>query len=451
MTKDILSTLAPMISIAQKEGADDVELFGQLYQDREVNIESNSLKTSISGIQEGVGIRVIINKSVGFTAVNSLARDRILDGIRDAISIAKVTPPQDYHEFPESEETRPVKNLYDEKIVSSDIGTITEYAAELLETMQGIDKRLTFNSGSFLSRIERRAIVSSKGIEANERKTGINWRVFGWAIDGDDIGSFEYESDAVTSLKDLDISKGIENFAAKALANLGAVKTEAFKGPAIFTPEAVSDLLTIVCYAATGTSIQAGNSYLQDKIGESVAIEDFSLIDNGTLPGGIFSRSFDREGVPSQLLRIVDSGVFKGVLHSAFTSKKVGLSSTGNASGGFRVSPSISGTNLEVQPGNMTLDEMIHEVRHGVYIQRISAAPDYTTGNFSGVVKGGRLIKDGEIRSTLKEITAVGNIFDSLKAISGMTKERKHLRDMSARLGVWLVPFIKVENIDFAT
>ncbi|MFW9909207.1 MAG: metallopeptidase TldD-related protein, partial [Candidatus Thorarchaeota archaeon] len=190
---------------------------------------------------------------------------------------------------------------------------------------------------------------------------------------------------------------------------------------------------------------------LQDKIGESVAIEDFSLIDNGTLPGGIFSRSFDREGVPSQLLRIVDSGVFKGVLHSAFTSKKVGLSSTGNASGGFRVSPSISGTNLEVQPGNMTLDEMIHEVRHGVYIQRISAAPDYTTGNFSGVVKGGRLIKDGEIRSTLKEITAVGNIFDSLKAISGMTKERKHLRDMSARLGVWLVPFIKVENIDFAT
>ncbi len=451
MTKDILSTLEPMISIAQKEGADQVELFGQIYQNKEVNIESNALKTSISGTQEGVGIRVIVNKSIGFAAVNSLERDRILEGIHDAISIAKVTPPQDYYDLPESGQIRPVENLYDERIAELDIDAVTEFAGELLKTLQGIDKRLTYNSGSFISRIEHRSIATSKGIEAEEKRTALHWDIFGWAIDDDDIGSFEFESDAVTSMDELDIHKGIEHFAKKALANLGAVKTDAFKGPAIFTPEAMADLLNIVLMAATGTSIQAGNSYLQDKIGETVAIENFSIIDNGALEGGIFSRSFDREGVPSVLLKVVDEGVFKGVFHNAFTSKKAGLPSSSHASGGFRVSPSISGTNLEVPTGTISLDDMISEIEQGVYIQRISAAPDYTTGNFSGVVKGGRLIKDGELSSTLKEITAVGNIFDSMKNISGIAKERKNLRHLNAPLGVWLLPFIRVENIDFAT
>ncbi|MFW9932790.1 MAG: metallopeptidase TldD-related protein, partial [Candidatus Thorarchaeota archaeon] len=143
--------------------------------------------------------------------------------------------------------------------------------------------------------------------------------------------------------------------------------------------------------------------------------------------------------------------VFKSVLHNAFTANKAGLSSSGHASGGFRTSPSISGTNLEVQAGNKTLENLISEIDRGVYIQRISAAPDYTTGDFSGVVKGGRLIENGEITTTLKEMTAVGNTFEALKNISGMTKERKNLRTLQAPLGVWLLPFIRIENLDFAT
>ena len=248
---------------------------------------------------------------------------------------------------------------------------------------------------------------------------------------------------------DIDLENGAKMFAKKALQNLGAKKTEAFKGTAIFSPDAVQDLFDMLVVSTMATAIQSGSSFLQDKLGESIATPDLTVTDNGLAPGSPYSRSFDREGVPHALLSIIDSGVFKGVLYNTFTANKDDLTSTGHASGGFRGAPNIGATNIEVQGGSMSYDDMLSEVDRGVFIQRISMSPDYTSGDFSGVIKGGQLIKKGEFQMTLKEMTATGNLFAGLLNITGISKEQKLIRSRYASAS-WLVPYLRIENLDFA-
>ena len=318
----------------------------------------------------------------------------------------------------------------------------------MLEYISDFDSRLSVDAGDFSSIIDEFAIATSTGIESAESKSILAWTVWGWAVDGSDIGSFEGETDSVVSPTDLDLEGGAASFGKRALQNLNAQKTEGFKGTAIFSPEAGQDLLLMILYSTLGTTIQAGTSYLQDKLGESIAIPDFTVTDNGKAAKSTASSSFDREGVPRVPFDIVDSGVFKGVLHNAFTANKDGIDSTGHASGGFRAAPGIYSTNLEIHPGNMKLDDMVSEINHGIFIQRTSMSPDYTSGDFSAVVKGGQLIENGEFTKTLKEITVTGNLYECLKKITGISKAQTAIRNPN---NVWLVPNIRISDLDFAS
>jgi len=456
VSDEIISRIIPFINIAEKEGADEVDLFAISRKEKSVNIDSNVLSSAVSGYQQGVGIRVLVEKSVGYVAVNSFDENRVIDGIRSAIAIANVTPKQDHHYLPKPKKTRLVSSLFDEEVSSLSMESIISLADDFQKTIRNIDSRLTIWMASLVSRLENRAIASSTGMEVEERYTSISWGLFGWAVEGDNIGSMVGDYDSVVSMKDLNHIERSASFAQNALRCLNTKKTDSFKGDAIFSPEAMHDLFEIITVAALGTSIQAGNSYLQDKIGEEIAVKGLSISDDGTIPNRVSSGSFDREGTPHEHLRIIDAGIFKGIMHNSFTANKAGLGSTGHASGGYRQSPNTFSTNLEVGAGNKILDDMLSEVDHGIYIQRVSASPDYTSGDFSAVVKGGQLIEKGEITTALKEITVSGNIFESIKNISAISKERKFFRNPGGTRityygDSWLIPYIRIDNLDFAS
>jgi PmbA protein len=448
MVDDVLSLIRPLVSIAEKEGADEVEIFAQTRHQKIVKFENNALRAAISRIVEGIGIRVLVNKSVGFVSVNSFDKKRILEGLQNAISIARVTPPEDHYFLPESGKISVLEDIYDESVAALSMVDIIEYGKHLLKCISDFDSRISVDSGEFSSRIDDYAIATSNGIESNEKKSCLNWVCFGWAVDGTDIGIMELEYDYVVSPADLNLETGAKTFGQRVIQDLGAEKTDGFKGSAVFSPEAVAGLINMLMLSANALVIQSGSSFLQDKLGENIAVSDLTITDNGKAAKRTTSSSFDREGVPRAPLDIVDSGVFKGVLYNAFTANKDGLESTGHASGGFRAAPNISGTNIEIQSGNVKFDDMISEIDRGIFIQRIAAAPDITSGNFSGVIKGGRLIEKGDLKMTLKEITVTGNLYECLKKITGISKEQKALRGLTSS---WLVPYMRIDDLDFST
>lgn len=450
MTEDILSIIRPLVSAAEKEGANEAEFYALNRSQKIVNLENSLLKSASSSIVQGVGIRVLVDKSLGFASVNSFDSSKLSEALRDAISIAKTTPSEDHYSLSASSKIKSIKALFDEETANISMTEVIDYGKDLLKQIAEIDSRLSIESGLFSSRVDECAIATSTGIETSEQKSALDWDVIGWAVDGSDIGSFEFESESRVSVRDIDIESGVKMFAQKALQNLGAEKGDAFKGTAIFSPDAAQSLLDMLIASTMATVIQAGSSFLQDKLGASIATPDFTVSDNGLTPGSPNSSSFDREGVPRGPLSLVDSGVFKGVLYNTFTANKDGLTSTGHASGGFRSAPNIGPTNIEIQGGTKSYDDILSEVDRGVYIQRVSMAPDITSGDFSGVIKGGQLIEKGEAQKTLKEMTVTGNLFEGLQNITSISKEQKLIRSRYVN-GSWLVPYLRIENLDFAS
>lgn len=447
MSDEILGLIEPFVDKALKMGASEVELFAQRTHELAVNYESNHLKTATSSILEGVGIRVLVNKQLGFASVNSLASENIERGIRDALSIAKNAPPVEHYSLPEQDKITKVSGLFDPAVEELTMADVLDYANRLLTGARSFDPRISVDSGSFGALSSSHAITTSKGTALSEKRTRIEWMIFGMAVDGDDVGSFDYSFDATTSVSDADIEHTITDFGEKVVGNLGAVKSEPFEGPAVFTPDALIGLVEVLVASATATQVQAGSSYLADRLGEQVAVPELTIIDDGALNGEVGSASFDREGVSHRRVPIVEDGVFKTVLYDAFTANKEGLSSTGHATGSFRTAPSISSTNLIIDSGDYSIDEIISDIKVGVLIPRVSAFPDPVSGDFTGPIKGGQLIKDGEVTSTLKEITITGNLFEGLKNIEAISKERKALRYQESSM---LAPYAKMSGMKFA-
>jgi len=442
---DILAIIEPFVDKALKMGADEVELFTQKVHTKTANFESNNMKSAVASIIDGIGIRVLKNKALGFASTNSLDKIKIEDALKEALAIAKVTPPENNYFLSTKQKITKIPEMYDKAIESFSMDDTISYSKKLLETTIGYDPRVTVDSGTFSSMIRDSAIANSNGVNISETKSIFSWMLFGMAVDGKDIGSVDYCFDSVVKVSDINIEHTATIFAQKVLRNLNAQKTESFEGVAVLTPDAVTDLFWLLVLASTATQVQAGSSFLQDKLGDKIAVEDLSIVDDGTIKGQTASSSFDREGIPHKKYNIINKGVFTGVLYDTFTANKENLESTGHAAGSYRNIPNIWTTNLNIRPGTKSYTELISEIDHGILINRISASPNPISGDFSAVLKGAQLIRNGEIKDTLREITAVGNIFANLNTITGISKEQVPLRGNQS----WLVPYIVMDKIKF--
>ncbi len=447
MGGELLDALDPILEKAFRAGADEVELFAQSRREKAINIESNSLKSATSTIVDGVGIRVLINKCIGFTSVNSLASERIEEGIATAVSIAKGTPSIDHYSLPNPQPISRVKGLHDKNLEDLSMDEVLEYAADVLSAVRAFDERISVDSTNLGANAVESAILSSNGIRSSEKKTFLQIFLFGMAVDGDDIGSFDYVLEAFPSKKKVDIEATVTGFGERVVRNLGAKKAEALAGPTILSPDCLVELLNAFVLAACASRIQDGASYLADRLGEQIAVPSLSIIDDGSKESETGSASFDREGIPHRPHKIIDKGVFKGILYDAFTANKESLQSTGHARGTFRQAPTISSTNIEIPAGSVSVDEMLGGIRKGILIPRISAFPDPVSGVFAGPVKGGQLIEDGELRHTLKEIQVTGNVFELLKNITAISKERLATRYDNQ---TYLLPYVQVEGMSYS-
>ncbi|MGY5853526.1 MAG: TldD/PmbA family protein [Candidatus Thorarchaeota archaeon] len=447
MSDDLLSRLRKHLDETLKLGADEVELFAQRTSSKEVNIESNNLKSAVSGIIEGIGIRVLRNKSIGFAYVNSLNPERVSKGLRNAVSIAGITPTMEHYTFSEPKSMAKVDGIYDSNIKAMTMDDIIERSMSMLKASHDVDSRVRIDSGSFSGFTTENAIVTSSGVEATELRSTIFWSQLALAVDGDDVGSFDYDYGSSTTLKDGLAETMATDLAKSVVRNLGAEKVDSVDGPAIISPGAVSELIGVIVQSASASNIQAGSSYLQDRLGEDIAVEELTIIDDGTLKGMSGTSAFDREGVPHSKCPLIENGAFRNILYDVFTANKESLQSTGHAAGSFRVSPTISSTNLDVVAGTAAIDDMIGEIKEGILIPRISAFPNPVSGDFSGPIKGGQLIKNGEIVATLKEVTITGNLFEGLKNITGISKERKVTGTDTQTI---TTPYIRIDGMKFA-
>ncbi len=202
--------------------------------------------------------------------------------------------------------------------------------------------------------------------------------------------------------------------ASRALRRLGGKKVETQRVPVVFEPRTAASLLGNIFEAVHGESVYRQASFLAGKLGEKVASENLTVIDDATNPGLFGTSPFDDEGVPSRRTIILEKGVLRNYLLNTYTARKLGMKTTGSASRGITGNAGIGHGNLFIEKGARTPESVIASVANGFYVtELIGSGVNVVTGDYSRGAAG-IWIRNGELAYPVSEVTIAGNLKDML-------------------------------------
>ncbi len=431
---------------AETFGASDAEAYAATNNESEVFIENNDVKQAKSQSISSIGIRVVVDRSIGFYSINNLAKSRIRDGAAMAIKIAQASPKDRHNILPNRSrsKSKSLHGIYDKNAESFQTLDAARSATEMLKAAKSYDNRVSVDSGNFSAQLSTHALANSNGIELKERASVFSWSIMGMAIENTEISSFDYQLGGSHRVKDIDVSNTAREFAETVVKSLGTQKMEgSFKGEMLLTPMAANELIEeVIAYAINSDALQKKSSHFAGKIDKQVASELLTVEDDATNVDGLNASSFDREGVSHRRNIVIQNGILKKFLYNTYTASKDGVSSTGNAGGSTSSPPTVSTTNFFVKPMRSSVDTLISEIDKGIIISRFSGNVNPVNGDFSGVVKGGRLVMHGRIQHAVKEVMVAGNVFEALRRLNGISRERKVMYDS-------ILPYMRFDGISF--
>jgi PmbA protein len=336
-----------------------------------------------------------------------------------------------------------MRGIYDKESESFEARDAARLAVKMLKTAKSHDRRVSVDSGNFTATTMTHWLANTNGVSLDEKLSVFSWSVMGMAIDGADVSSFDVQSGGTHRVRDIDVETAATEFAKTVAGSLGAKKIESFKGEMLLTPAAAIEMIEeVVAHSINSDAVQKKASQFAGKIGKRVASRMLTIDDDATDAQGLGAASFDREGVPHKKTPVIENGTLKKFLYNTYTAKKAGTKSTGNASGSTSSPPSVSTTNFVVRPGRSSFDSLVSEMKQGVVISRFSGNVNPVNGDFSGVVKGGRLVQNGRLDHAVREVMVAGNVFECLKNLTGLSKERKVI-------GASIMPYMRFGGVSF--
>lgn len=414
-------------SLLRGVDVDGYEIMASASRNLSIEVKEGKVDTFKSAEPIGVSIRLLKNGSMGFS-FSSGFEDSDLKKMIDSASIgARMQSPDQAHIFPESAEYTSMPHLIDPSLETVTTADKVELALSL--------ESLTFAADSRIKRLRKAAFsesVYSVHLRNSNRLygfysgTSVSCSVAAIAeADGDAQMGWEY--DIATGTGGLDISKVAASAARKAVSQLGAVKIAGMKAPAVFDSATASELLGLLSPSFSGESLYKGKSLLKGKDGEQLFSPLVSIVDDGTLTGASSTAPFDGEGVPTRSTSLVKDGIVEGFLYDSAYALRMGKTSTGNsARGGFKSTPYVGVSNLFIENGSYSADQLITDISRGLLITSLigmhTANP--VSGDFS-VGANGILIENGQLTSAVKGMAISGNILQIFAAIDAVADNRR--------------------------
>jgi PmbA protein len=439
--ENLLTLCDRAVEAALKAGADEAEAMSVRRRAVNVELQKNDLQIARSMSGDGLGLRVFKGGSLGFSYVNSFDDDSIAESIERAVGIAVASPSDEHNVLPDPTPIEPLDGILDEAADQFGVEAAVERTLSMLRTARQFDPRVTVDSGELSGHSGEKAISTSRGVRASERSSLYYCYIFGMAREGESISSFDFQFDGARSAAAIDPEAVARKFADNVVSSLGAVKGESFRGPIILAPKAAAEILIDpITSSVSAASVQRETSRFRGKLGHVVASDILSVTDDSTLKDGAATTAFDREGLRPEVLPLIEGGVLRNFLYDAYTARKDNRPSNGHAGGGAAAVPQVSTTNVVVARGATSLSDMIAGIDRGVLATRFSGNADPVSGDFSGSVKGGRMIRGGKLAEPLCGTMIAGNTFELLKRITAVSSEHE-------RMFGSVVPYIAIEEI----
>jgi PmbA protein len=420
---DLKEIAADVVRRAMQRGATAAECVIRDGTEFSTVVRLGEVETLKESGSKALGIRVFVGQRAANTWTSDLSPQSLQRMIDSALELAKVTTEDPFASIPEAAQLGSIDgdlDLYYDDVNSLSTADRIDYARRAERAALDFDPRISNSEGgSFDVATGRKVLANSHGFLGEFQRSYCSVSAVPIARDEQGKMQRDYWYSVSRTMGKLESAESVGQTAAKrTLQRLGARKVKTARVPIIFDPQVARSLLGHIFEAANGESIYRNASFLTGKLGEQIAGENVTVIDDGTIPGGFGSSPFDMEGVPTRRTVVVENGVLKSYLLNTYAAKKLGLATTGNASRGLAGNPGIGSGNFFLKPGVRTPRQIIGDVKDGLYVTEfLGFGVNLVTGDFSRGA-GGLWIVNGELTYPVEEITAAGNLKEMLRNIS---------------------------------
>ena len=412
---DLKELSTDIVRRAMKGGASAAECVVREGDEFSTLVRLGRVETLKESGSKSIGVRVFFGQRAANTHSSDFSRDGLDRMVKSALELAKITSQDPYGGIPNATQLGSLSgelDLYHEDVYSLPGEQRIDYARRAEKAALDFDPRLkNSDGGSFDAATGHKVLANSHGFVGEYRRSYCSVAAVPIAQSEDGAMQRDYWFSVARNLGRLESPEHVGRVAAeRTLRRLGARKVKTAQVPIVFDPLVAASILEHIFEGVNGDSVYRGASFLAGKLGQKIAGENVTVIDDGTMPGGFGTSPFDGEGVPTRRTVVVENGVLKSYLLNTYTAKKLGLQTTGNAVRGLAGTPGIGPGNYFLQPGTKRPKEIIADISNGLYVTEfLGHGVDLVTGDYSRGASG-LWISGGELAYPVEEITVAGNL-----------------------------------------
>lgn len=416
-----------MLSFALRAGADGAEVLVRDGAELQVKVRKGEPELVKEAGSRGLGLRVLKDGRAAVTYTSDFASSAMQSFAQESVALCRLAEPDALAALPDREEmarTVPDLDLWDDSVLSLDVGEAIARAKSGEAAAMGFDRRVTNSDGASFSRgVGAVAFASSAGFSASYRGSSVSLVVQPVCDDAEGKkrnGVYWTSARFARALLPAE-QVGLEA-ARRTVAKLGSRKVATCQVPAVFSPEAARSLLGHFAGLISGGAVWRKGSYLGEREGTAVASPLIDIVDDPLLPRAPGSRPFDGEGLSARPNVVVSQGVLRTFLCDVYAGRKLGRKSTGSAGRGLGGGPHVSTSNFILRPGKQSAKE-VAAVEQGLLVTELMGFGfNPVTGDFSQGA-GGFWIDKGEIAFPVSEVTISTNFDDLWKGIEAVGED----------------------------
>lgn len=437
----LLSRAEELVALALKAGADSADAVVVRSRSTSVSVRLGKVEQTDASEGDDFSLRVFIGKQVASVSANPGFDLKVL--AERAVAMAKVSPEDPYAGLADASDlARSIVDLdlFDPTEVSSDM--LREAALAMEAAALGIDGVSNSAGAGASAGMGGMVLVTSHGFSGSYMASRFSRSVGVIAGEGTRMER-DHDFDSRLFFAELDAPEAIGRRAGeRVVKRINPRQVPTGKDvTVVFDPRVARGFVGHIAGAINGASVARKTSFLRDRMGEQVLKTGLKITDDPLKVRGSASRPFDGEGVRGEKLTMIEDGVLKHWFLSSSSARELGLHTNGRgARGGTSVSP--TSTNLALEPGTISPEDLIRQVGNGFYVtELIGQGVDMITGEYSRGATG-FWIENGELTYPVSEVTIASNLKDMFMRVTPAS-------DIDRKFGV-AAPTIAIEGMTLA-
>ena len=429
--------------------AEQVEVFTASSDVAEVRWQNGAVKGAVARESSGVAVRAIAGGRIGFSGSRDLSPrglERLVEHVESSLAVGD--PARARIRFPGAQPPAVGEGElrgHDAATAALGIPDLVALGNEVLARLVQRHPGIVFDASARRSQGVH-ALVNSAGARLEERGTSVSIGVEANRTRDEDV-LMDYAWVGASARAALDPAALVEQLSQRLTWAAGTVPLRPGRMPVLFDPEGSLVLWSPLLAALGGRCVMHGTSPLRERVGQAVLDERVTLVDDPLLPGALGSSRWDDEGLPRRRTPLIERGVLRSFVHDLESAEGTGQAPTGHGErGGVLGQPGPGFTNLVVDPGTRTAEEMIAGIEYGLLVHSVIGMGQGNTlpGTFSNPVDVAYLIEGGRVVGRVKDVSIAGNVYQLLGKdhLAGFSRETRPV------YGSMFLPWVRIDGVN---